>query len=206
MARTPAQAKSLETKALANDNKSAGMRSLYEAGYTVAQVKDLFHAPYGYAYGVAQRGGYADTAASRRAPRNGSGPKSSAKATKVVARATTAKPKNAGNRARQARAQAREQKATPAARNASARAKVTKPAPRTGSTATRGRGRPPVTDPKAIAARSPEAARSAARRAAAGAATVVTPTVTRVSPKRASASAPSSAAARVAAKLQARKG
>lgn len=66
MARTPAQAKSLEQKALAADNKSEGMRMLYEAGYSVQQVRDLFEVPYGFAYGVAKRGGFVEAAAERR--------------------------------------------------------------------------------------------------------------------------------------------
>lgn len=55
MARTPAQTAALEKKALASDNKSEGMRSLFDAGYTVAQVKEVFGGPYGFAYGVASR-------------------------------------------------------------------------------------------------------------------------------------------------------
>lgn len=56
----------LEAKAIAAASKSAGMRSLYEAGYTVAQVTKVMGVGYPFAYGVAKRGGFADTAASRR--------------------------------------------------------------------------------------------------------------------------------------------
>lgn len=59
---------SLEAKALAAPSKSEGMRMLYAEGWTVAQVRGLFDVPYGFAYGVAQRGGFAETAATRRAP------------------------------------------------------------------------------------------------------------------------------------------
>lgn len=45
----------LEAKALAAESKSAGMRLLLENNYTVAQVRDLFEVPYGFAYGVARR-------------------------------------------------------------------------------------------------------------------------------------------------------
>ena len=86
MARTPAQRKSLETKALASANKSEGMRILFEAGYKVAEVKQVFNAPYGYVYGVAQRGGFAETAASRRAPRK----VQAARPAKAAAKATKA--------------------------------------------------------------------------------------------------------------------
>ena len=55
---TPAQTKALESKALAASSKSDGMRSLFEAGYTVLQVRDLFECAYGFAYGVAVRGGF----------------------------------------------------------------------------------------------------------------------------------------------------
>lgn len=186
MARTPAQRKSLETKALANSNKSAGMRSLFEAGYKVAEVKQVFNAPYGYVYGVAQRGGFAETAASRRAPAKA---KAAAKPTKAAASAK------------------REAKAAPAARKASARVQQTKAKALLG--VKRGRGRPAITDPKAIAARSPEAQRSAARRAAAGSATVVSPLrntkpVTATVRKVASANGAGSAVSRVAAKLAAK--
>jgi hypothetical protein len=58
MARTPAQAASLEKKALGAASKSQGMRDLLEAGYTVLEVQDVFDAPYGFVYGVAVRGSF----------------------------------------------------------------------------------------------------------------------------------------------------
>lgn len=130
MARSSAQAKSLESKALANPNKSAGMRTLFEAGYTVAAVRQLFGAPYGYVYGVADRAGFAQTAANRRAPRKAAAATTSRKSAKASAKTTRA-----------ARTQAREQKATPAARSPKARAttpptaKVTKVASATTTSA-----------------------------------------------------------------------
>lgn len=55
MARTPAQTQALIKKAVASDNKSEGMRSLFDAGLSVAEVREAFGAPYGYVYGVATR-------------------------------------------------------------------------------------------------------------------------------------------------------
>src|SRR5450759_3876921 len=69
MARTSTKAPAIETKALAAESKSAGMRLLFEAGYKVSQVVKVFCVGYGFAYGVAQRGGFAEVAAERRAPR-----------------------------------------------------------------------------------------------------------------------------------------
>jgi hypothetical protein len=66
MARNSKQTSVLEAKALKDSNKSEGMRTLFSAGYSVTQVRDLFKAPYGYVYGVAQRAGVAETAATRR--------------------------------------------------------------------------------------------------------------------------------------------
>jgi hypothetical protein len=68
MARTPAQAKALEAKALAADSKSDGMRMLLEADYTVKEVRDIFGVPYGFVYGVASRGGFVQ--ATPRAPKD----------------------------------------------------------------------------------------------------------------------------------------
>lgn len=62
VAKTPA----IETQALKAVSKSEGMRMLFEAGYTVTQVKAVFNAPYGFVYGVAQRAGFAETAANRK--------------------------------------------------------------------------------------------------------------------------------------------
>lgn len=47
----------LEKKALAAGKKSEGMRMLLDADYSVADVKDIFDAPYGFVYGVAKRNG-----------------------------------------------------------------------------------------------------------------------------------------------------
>lgn len=56
----------IETKALAAESKSAGMRTLFDAGYKVAAVAKVFEAPYGFAYGVALRHGVAESAAARK--------------------------------------------------------------------------------------------------------------------------------------------
>jgi len=74
---------SIETKALAEENKSAGMRLLFEHGYSVTQVRTVFNAPYGYVYGVAQRAGFAETAAGRKTAKA-----APAKATKAPAKVT----------------------------------------------------------------------------------------------------------------------
>lgn len=77
----------IEKKALAESNKSQGMRMLFDAGYTVTRVQGVFNAPYGYVYGVALRHGVIETAASRRAPRKGDDtrkPRAAARAAKVT--------------------------------------------------------------------------------------------------------------------------
>lgn len=80
----------IERKALSMDNKSEGMRLLFDDGYTVVQVRQVFNAPYGYVYGVAQRHGVADSAATRRAPRKATtkakAPARSASKTKATGR------------------------------------------------------------------------------------------------------------------------
>lgn len=57
MARSDAQKAALVKKAVASESKSAGMRDLFDAGFTVREVADAFDAPYGFAYGVAVRNG-----------------------------------------------------------------------------------------------------------------------------------------------------
>jgi hypothetical protein len=52
---TTTQQAALEKKALATDSKSDGMRFLFEAGYNVAEVRDVFGCAYGFAYGVRAR-------------------------------------------------------------------------------------------------------------------------------------------------------
>jgi hypothetical protein len=61
-----AKAATLETKALAADSKSEGMRMLMTSGRTVSEVAKVFHAPYGFVYGVAKRANLVDQAANRR--------------------------------------------------------------------------------------------------------------------------------------------
>ena len=56
----------LEAKALACPSKSEGMRTLFDADYTVTQVTRVFGVGYAFAYGVAKRAGKAETAAARR--------------------------------------------------------------------------------------------------------------------------------------------
>lgn len=81
--RTPAQKASIEKKALAAENKSDGMRQLFDAGYDVKTVRDLFGVPYGFAYGVFIRNG--GTATPRAAK-----PKAAAKTTTKAAPKATA--------------------------------------------------------------------------------------------------------------------
>ena len=80
MALTGAQKAALEKKALAAGTKSEGMRMLLQADYSVRETADVFGAPYGFAYGVAQRlaGGDKPAGATRRVAK--------AKATKAPAR------------------------------------------------------------------------------------------------------------------------
>ncbi len=54
-------------------SKSARMRELFEDGKSVKEVVRIMtpqKVGYAFAYGVAKRGGYAETAATRRAPAN----------------------------------------------------------------------------------------------------------------------------------------
>src|SRR5450759_602964 len=69
MARMSNKVPTIATKALAAESKSAGLRLLFGAGYKVSQVVKVFGVGYGFAYGVAQRGGFAEVAAERRATR-----------------------------------------------------------------------------------------------------------------------------------------
>lgn len=69
MAKSTSTVPAIVKKALAESNKSEGMRLLLRSGMTVTQVKDAFNAPYGFVYGVALRAGLHETAANRRAPR-----------------------------------------------------------------------------------------------------------------------------------------
>lgn len=90
MARTTkASRPAIETKALAEENKSAGMRLLFEADYSVVQVKEVFNAPYGYVYGVAQRAGFVENAAARRSTK-ATKAKTPVKAAKAPAKAKAA--------------------------------------------------------------------------------------------------------------------
>lgn len=101
----------LQKKALAAGTKSEGMRMLLDAGDSVAEVKEIFGAPYGFVYGVAKRNGSVSPTA--RAPR-------AAKAEKAATRpARTAKAKAS------AKAPARTAKtaAKPAARKSTRAAK-----------------------------------------------------------------------------------
>lgn len=87
-ARTTAQTAALEKKALASENKSDGMRMLFTEGYDVATVRTLFGVPYGFAYGVATRGGFVTPEAREAKPKAAAKAKAPAKA---AAKATTAK-------------------------------------------------------------------------------------------------------------------
>lgn len=88
---------SLEAKALAETNKSAGMRMLLEAGQSVSEVAATFEAPYGFVYGVARRAGLIEStprettasAPARRPAEKAARP--AARATKAAAGKTTAR-------------------------------------------------------------------------------------------------------------------
>lgn len=101
MARTPAQAKSLETKALAAESKSEGMRSLFDAGYTAAEIKEVFGAPYGFVYGVGVRHG-AITSTPRAAK-----PAKAAAAAKAAPRKAAARPTAKAKTAAKAKAKSK---------------------------------------------------------------------------------------------------
>ena len=81
MARTPVQAKALETKALAAKTKSDGMRMLFEAGYSALEVKEVMGVVYSFAYGVGVRGGFIEP--TPRAPKAEKAP-AKAKAAKAA--------------------------------------------------------------------------------------------------------------------------
>jgi len=112
MPRTPAQAKSLEAKALAASSKSEGMRMLFDEGYTVLQVKELFEVPYGFAYGVAVRAG-ATGVTSPRTPKGEALAKAKPAANKAAAKSAI-KPKSAAKPASPAAPAAKASKASPA--------------------------------------------------------------------------------------------
>lgn len=88
---TGATKQALEKKALAASTKSEGMRMLFENGYSTAEIKELFEAPYGFVYGVGVRGGFiTSTPREAKAASNGNGKAKAAPkvaATKVVAKA-----------------------------------------------------------------------------------------------------------------------
>lgn len=67
MARNSTKPASIEATALKAETKSEGMRILYEAGYKVVDVVRVFGVGYAFAYGVAKRAGFAETAAERKA-------------------------------------------------------------------------------------------------------------------------------------------
>ena len=109
MARTPAQAKALEAKAVAAETKSDGMRMLLEAGYSVLETKDIMGAQYGFVYGVAKRAGLIEPTPRVPKAEKVAKAKPAAKAAPktTAAKATTAKPKaRVAPRTRTARAKA----------------------------------------------------------------------------------------------------
>lgn len=83
---TPAARKSLEAKALKEESKSAGMRLLFDAGYTAVEVKEVFGAPYGFVYGVGVRNGSIEAT-----PREEKAAAPKAKAAKSAAKLPAAK-------------------------------------------------------------------------------------------------------------------
>lgn len=117
-ASTPA----IERKALAEDNKSAGMRMLFDAGYTVTRVQSVFNAPYGYVYGVALRHGVIATAANRRVS-------AEPKAKRPVAKARPAKVTAAKATGRKTTAVAKVARATKASTASTTAAKAGRPSP-----------------------------------------------------------------------------
>lgn len=90
MPRTTNQKQALENKALAASSKSEGMRMLLEADYTVAEVRTVFDAPYGFVYGVAKRGGFI-TPEPRAAKPEAKAEKRPPRAAKPAAAKTTAR-------------------------------------------------------------------------------------------------------------------
>ena len=86
---TTAQTAALEKKALASENKSAGMRMLLDEGYSVTEVRDIFEAPYGFVYGVAVRNGSVE--AEPREAKPAAKPAAAKPAAKPAAKAPAAK-------------------------------------------------------------------------------------------------------------------
>lgn len=115
--RTKAQAAKLEAKAIASATKSEGMRTLYEAGYSVAQVSKIFGVGYAFAYGVAKRAGLQLQAAARRPIKT----ITKAKVAKVIARPTEAKAARVKTAARVAKVAAKTVTTKPAKRVTDAR-------------------------------------------------------------------------------------
>lgn len=175
---TKATRPSIETKALAAESKSAGMRMLFEAGYSVVQVKEVFNAPYGFVYGVAQRGGFAETAAARKTAKVVKAPKAKAAAPVKAPAKAAAKPLT----------------------KAQAKAKLVADK----ATSKRTIGLRTVKPPKAAA---PVVAKKATASKPATVTTPVTPKIVKVASggQPIKASAPTSAVAKVAAKLAAKK-
>jgi hypothetical protein len=119
MARISTKAPAVEVKALKAETKSEGMRILYEAGYKVSEVAKVFGVGYAFAYGVAQRAGFAETAANRKAT----------KATPKVAKSTS--PRAAKAPARKPAVKATAANSKPMAHVGTTKATIakTKPAP-----------------------------------------------------------------------------
>lgn len=96
----------IEKKALAAETKSEGMRMLFEAGYSVAEVKEIFGVGYGFAYGVASRGGYVTATPRTAKPKAEKAATRPARPVKAAAKAP-AKAKAPARPARPAKAPAR---------------------------------------------------------------------------------------------------
>lgn len=106
MARTPAQKAALEKQALKSENKSDGMRQLFDAGYETKEIAALFGAPYGFVYGVGTRHG-AITSTPREAKPKTAKAKAPAKAAAKAPARPSAKTATAKAPARAAKAPAK---------------------------------------------------------------------------------------------------
>lgn len=89
--KTPAQKASIEKKALASENKSDGMRQMFDAGYSAKEIAALFGAPYGFVYGVGIRhGAITPTPRSEKAPKAEKAAKAPAAKSSATAKAAVA--------------------------------------------------------------------------------------------------------------------
>lgn len=86
---TGAALKQLTAKALKSESKSAGMRTMLEAGVPVNEVAAAFDAPYGFVYGVARRANLVTS--TPRTPKAATSKATTKAAAKPAAKATASK-------------------------------------------------------------------------------------------------------------------